>query len=560
LFGRGRFAAASLAAATATVAAAGLMVAGPAQQALATTITQTGQFGVGNLLNYANSDIESTGFNWAPDSSQGNDIASIGQDTVSLMHGHSLEIVASGTGTMIYKLGNGNSSVTISLPKTGGAYRVGAYMKVPAGTSRHDVEFDLGCYDINGMWLGWVAGAQVPMKTAGNWQYAEDDFRPGTSNALPPTCAQVQGSPRVQVTGMNVNGTVHMDEAIFAPYRAALAIGAHGPKACNDASCPYTADDWLSADQSIGAQTLGGPGLQTDKEFSDNGDLPATFSDTNCAADEAKLGGLSAASAWPVCIITYTNAVTKQMAMDNFLHGTQPGQGVPPQQEIILVWHQEPEGHNFLMPKPPGCDSATTDAMAFTCETELQASFVHNSRYDTPNVFIAQDSAGSQYATGKAGDGCTWITPSSATGAGVDLYLVDHYENGTVTGQNVNQIPAADEWQNWLKCASAQNRPLGFGEYGLDNSPDPKGPQQAQGGPCQPTSQNRQNLPTALDADRTYLAHLPVSGDSSLVNSAPFVVWDYWDSYYGGTPVCTVLDNSAAITEWQSIESQNESG
>src|SRR5215472_9705088 len=68
LFARWRLAAASLAAATA--AAAGLTLPGSAQQAPAAPIIiiQGGPFPVGNLLNYANSDLESAGFNWAADS------------------------------------------------------------------------------------------------------------------------------------------------------------------------------------------------------------------------------------------------------------------------------------------------------------------------------------------------------------------------------------------------------------------------------------------------------------------------------------------------------------
>jgi hypothetical protein len=564
LFARWRLAATSLAAATA--AAAGLTLSGPAQQALAATITQTGPFPVGNLLNYANSDLESTGFNWAPDQSQANDISSFGQDTVSLTHSHSLKIVAASTGTIIYKLGNGqdNTSVAINLPKTGGDYRVGAYMKVPAGTSQHSVEFDLGCYDSTGQWLGWVTGTPVTMNTAGSWQYVEDDFLatnppPG---ALPSTCAQVQGSPRVKVTGMNQGGIVHMDEVIFAPYRAAVAIGAHGPKQCDGPTCPYSSNDWWTANQDIAP--LPNKALQTDKEFT--ADLPSTgtdpFSATNCAGDETQVTnhGLNLTK-WPVCIIAYqtpvtsTNGVTSQ-AMDNFLAS------VPPQQEIILVWHQEPEGDSTFNNPQPGCGTQT-GAMAFVCETKLQATFVHNSSYDTPNVFIAQDSAVSWYLNNTS---CSWIAPSSATGAGVDLYLVDHYEYDTVTGQNVNTETGNSghdytKWRHWLNCASAQNRPLGFGEYGLDNSPDPNGPQapQFQNG-CKATSQNRQNLPNALEADRTYLANLPMSGDPNLVNPAPFVVWDYWDSFWGGTPDCTKLDNTAAINKWLSIETQNGGG
>lgn len=563
-FAQWRLAAVGLAAATA--AAAGVTLSGSAQQALAATITQTGPFPVGNLLNYINSDIESASFNWAPDQSQANDISSFGQDTVSLMHGHSLKIVAANTanGTIIYKLGNGNdnTSVAINLPQTGGEYRVGAYMKVPAGTGQHTVEFDLGCYDSTGNWIRWVTGAPVTMNTNGSWQYVEDDYlatNPSPGN-LPSNCAQVQGSPRVKVTGMNNGGIVHMDEAIFAPYRAALAIGAHGLKQCDGPTCPYTAADWWSANQAIAP--LPNKALQTDKEFTT--DLPSgtdPFGSTNCAGDEDQLTshGLNLTK-WPVCIIAYQtpvtpttpNGVTSQ-AMDNFLAS------VPKQQEIILVWHQEPENDPFS--GEPGCGTQT-GAMAFKCETKLQATFVHNSPYDSPNVFIAQDSAGSKYASGQVAADCSWIAPSSATGAGVDLYLVDHYEYDTVTGQNVNQIAAADAWQNWLKCASAQNRPLGFGEYGLDNSPDPNGPQQSsqfkEG--CKATSQNRQNLPAALEADRTYLEQLPMSGDPNLVNPAPFAVWDYWDSFWGGTPDCTVLDNTNATDKWRSIETQNGGG
>jgi hypothetical protein len=531
LFVRGRLTAASLAAAT--VAAAGLTLSGAAQQAFATTVTQAGPFPVGNLLNYANSDIESPSFNWAPDLSQANDISSIAQGTASVMHAHSLRLIASGTGTIIYKLGNGqdNTSVAITLPKTGGEYRVGAYMKVPA--SMHTVEFDLGCFDSTGHWLGWVNGTPVGMNTTGTWQYVEDDFLAGTSSALPSTCSEVQGSPRVKVTGMSAGQYVHMDDAIFAPYRAAIAIGAHGQCA---SPCSYTAADWYATDQNIGP-------LQSDKEF--NGALPSSFSGSNCAGDEAQLAGNPRGSlAWPVCIIAYKDPVTSQAAMDSFL------QGVPHQQEIILVWHQEPEGDTFS--NEPGCSTSLTGADAFKCETEQQAGYVHASSYDTPNVFIAQDSAGFPYGNDPTVQDCSWITPPSATGQGVDLYLMDHYENTTVNGKDVNNSTNATEWQDWLKCASAQNRPLGFGEYGLDNSPN--GPASL----CTNNPSNAQNLPKALLADNSYLAKLPMSADANLLTPAPFVVWDYWYSNYGGTAVCTVFDNQFnAITDWKSIEAQN---
>jgi len=114
------------------------------------------------------------------------------------------------------------------------------------------------------------------MNTNGLWQYVEADYLAGTSTALPSACAQVQGSPRVKITGMNNGGIVHMDEVIFAPYRAALAIGAHGPKQCDGSTCPYTPADWWTANQAIAP--LPNKALQTDKEFSAS--LPTSFSDT----------------------------------------------------------------------------------------------------------------------------------------------------------------------------------------------------------------------------------------------------------------------------------------
>ena len=111
----------------------------------------------------------------------------------------------------------------------------------------------------------------------------------------------------------------------------------------------------------------------------------------------------------------------------------------------------------------------------------------------------------------------------------------------------------------WLKCASAQNRPLGFGEYGLDNSPI--GPASLCNNSPPGGTPNAQNLPKALAADNSYLAQLPMSADANLLNPAPFVVWDYWYSNYGGTPVCTVFDNTyRAIDKWQSIQTQNGGG
>src|SRR5579872_6976289 len=77
---------------------------------------------------------------------------------------------------------------------------------------------------------------------------------------------------------------------------------------------------------------------RTDKEFNDS---LTTFSATNCSGDESQVG--NDPSKFPVCIITYKTPFTSQAAMDAFL------QTVPAShnQQIILVWYQEPEGKTF---------------------------------------------------------------------------------------------------------------------------------------------------------------------------------------------------------------------
>jgi hypothetical protein len=185
---------------------------------------------------------------------------------------------------------------------------------------------------------------------------------------------------------------------------------------------------------------------------------------------------------------------------------------------------------------------------------QASAQLVHSSPYDTPNIFVAQDSAGSAYKGNPAAQACDWIVPASNAN-GPDVYLVDHYENTTVNGGDVNDAVNAAEWQHWLHCVSQNNRPLGFGEYGLDNSPI--GPPSL----CTHNPANAQELPVALAADNSYLEQLPTSGDPNLANPAPFVVWSNWYSNYGGTAVCTVFDNTyGAIGEWRSIEAESVGG
>src|SRR5262249_29971389 len=207
----------------------------------------------------------------------------------------------------------------------------------------------------------------------------------------------------------------YMDMLVFKPRRAAQAIGAHGQ--CGTTTpCNYTAQKWINSNAVIGP-------LQSDKQFI-SGDLPSTgtdpFSMTICHDIEQLLGSTNY-SAWPVCIIAYTGTGMTQTNMNNFLAS------VPAQQELYIVWHQEPEGDTFT--NQPGCGTQT-GAQAFVCEFQLQAAMVHNSPNYTPNIFVADNSAGSKYSTGNTGADCSWIVPPKTNGP--DVYLVDHYEYVTV--------------------------------------------------------------------------------------------------------------------------------
>src|SRR5204862_344840 len=69
------------------------------------------------------------------------------------------------------------------------------------------------------------------------------------------------------------------------------------------------------------------------------------------------------------------------------------------------------------------------------------------------------------------------------------------------------------------------------------------------------------NCPADRPRSRCLISPTASSNAAAPLNPAPFVVWDYWYSNYGGTPVCTVFDNTyRAIDKWQSIQTQNGGG
>jgi Carbohydrate binding domain len=509
--------------------AAGLSVVAPAPARATSGITQSGPFEVGNLLEYANTDFEGTTGNWVSDSN-----ATLTDDTShSFLHDDSLLDTATAAGTSSFKLGTVPTAVQITV-KPGARYRIGAYFKVPAASGQ-TVQFSLGCYDSSGKYLGLSNGTPNDLLSTTKWQYSEDDITVPASTSSTSGCTDVQGTPKVTLRGLAAGTAVNMDEVIFAPYRAALLIGAHGQNGI-DGNPGYTAADWNTTNTTIGP-------LQSDKEFygSNTTPLPGLWKSSSNVCYEIE-NSISNSANWPACVITYSEPESEPQIQAFF-------QGLPDPQMVIMVFHQEPEGDSFS-----GCPgSAPGDAANFVCYSEQQSGFIRQAANDATNVFVATDSSTTQYGSGtndSAGTGCGYIVPTSYT----DFYLADHYDTGAsgMSLPNETSAPPADpadtaglKWSRWLSCVQPINKPLGLAEYGLDCTTNP--------------DQSIVTQEMAAD-DSSYLAAIPGATE-------PTLMWEYWYSASGipAGPGC-MFDNSGeyngvgGIQQWQDGETQNGGG
>jgi hypothetical protein len=529
----------ALAAALVAALSGSLVAVSAATPAFAASgVSQTGDFPVGNMLDYDNSDFEGV----ANFTSVSN-IGTISDSSAASLHGNdSLMFTSSAKGTTVLKLQVGSTPTQIDVAGSD-TYVVGGWFKLPAANSGESVTFGLGLYDSSGSWIGWSDTSALSLNAVDTWQYVQGQI------TVPSNASFALDSPEISLSNAVAGQTTYADMLVLEPRRAAQAIGAHGN--CTTDPCTYTDQTWMNSDST----TSGIGPLQADKQFFGSSDLPSTFIGTNCNKIENDLtADGDPPTAWPVCIMAYNGYTMTQQDMDNFL------QHVPRQQEIYIVWHSEAEGSSSGYSGMDGC-TQYTGAAGFTCEFQRQAYFVQHSQYWHPNIFMAMDSSGYQYNPDGKGIGCHYIPPSNAsTSGGADIYLVDMYQNGIVDGTNINQSADATNWQNWLSCVTAMNRPIGFGEYGLDQSDSSQGTEPG----CDQTPTNNTNAqctPGALEADNTYLRQLPMSSQSQMHNHVPVAMWAYWYSDYGGTPDNTVFDNTyGAITTWQNIETANGGG
>jgi hypothetical protein len=501
-------------AATTALAAAALSLSGLAHSPAAHAglgTPQAGPFFPGNLLSYANSDFEGGTLNYVPEV---NGNATLSLSTAHYLHSHSLQDTVGTAGTSAYKLKEGTGPTQIDLTP-GATYTIGAYFKLSTSGSGQTVTFSLACYTSSGQWIAWQDSTPQSLDQSSTWKYAEGQVR------IPSNCANVQGSPKFTLGGVQAGEVVNMDWATFKSYRGATAIGAHG-NPCLDGACGnYTDADWRASDAT--GSTGIGP-LQTDKEFFPTGTV-LDWGSTNCLEHEAHLSP----SAWPVCIINYADPVSQQ-TMNSFV------QAIPPGQAVILTWHNEPEANTFSGCAPQG----SSNGQQYVCIWKKQYA-EYQAANPGPNVTMRMDAGSYQYLPGKNGADCSFLPPSDNT----DGYMIDYYEH-TVDGNNVaTNANSGQAWVDWTNCVTSSqasggtggHKPIGLAEEGYDQS----------------TTSNRNHTRAAEIADQSYLENYPATSHQ------PVDIWSYWWSNAGPNNQ-TLFDNvncAGCMDQWKANETAN---
>lgn len=445
---------------------------------------------LGNAFSLDHSDFENASNLGALSSSN----ASLSQGTgTTMLHNSSLKDVVPATGNTVWKQANGNEISVVP----GATYRVGAYFHTPT-VAGDTLTWAVGGYNSSGVWQGWTSGATDTLANTSAWQWV-------TSKIVIPTSVTNVIGVRVTITGTQAGDVIREDEASFSSVRPAVAIGFRG-NSCLDGNCTSnTAADWLATNSTTPPGM--GPG-QANKEFYGAGEGLPVFGSSACHGIE---NGISDHTKWPVCIIAYKDQVS-QATMTAFMNS------VPADQQVVLVYHQEPEGDYA---------SGSTFVSEFSSQYAL-----YKAAGNFENVSMVMDSASYPYKNGKS-NGCSYIVPATST----DGYLMDFYES-TVDGQAMNvNVDRGSAWTLWLSCVSGNGRPIGVAEEGY----------------AQNTTANQSNTVAAMRADNTYLSNLPDT------ITGPVMYRAYWDTNNGpgsGTP--WALDNShGAISEWQSELAQN---
>lgn len=396
-------------------------------------------------------------------------------------------------------MGTGTSAPQINVT-AGKVYRESAWVKISGQTGR-TITFADGFYNSSGTWLGWTSGATVTLAATSGFQYVEDQI------TAPTGAAYMLGSPRITEGNVAAAESLWIDEVVVAPLRAATMIGAETP----DGNCDSS--NFSSIDSSIGP-------LQTCKVFyGPSTPLPA-FAGSICDNLPVSV----------TCVISFKD----DSGLASFVSH------IPARRNVVLVYWQEPE-HTWSGGCPlPTCTGATYVSQF---ETEADTIRANVTSSNAENVFIASDAEAYQYdattSTHHNGTSCSYIPPSGNVGS-PDFYFMDQYElPPTSDNKNLGNDTAVDvstETNNWLSCATPNNKPLGVAELGYN---------------CGASTGNNVNTSVTTDnmgKDNTYLGANP--------DGLPVVLEEYW---YDDNVGCK-FTLSSAVSEWKSIETQNGGG
>lgn len=198
--------------------------------------------------------------------------------------------------------------------------------------------------------------------------------------------------------------------------------------------CPSSVNDWLS----LGEATFGKGLNKVCKQFYSDGQPLTTWQAGHKSTDREAL--------LPPYVLTVVTVKDSHLpALPGYVASI-PNDG----RTVIVVGNQEAEDWY------PGKDFATYIANMIKLRDAVRAE-------GKPNVFFAQDSAGSQYAN-PAGDPAQgkWVVP------GCDFYAIDCYQNQAAGKWPSFGLANYANWLNWLAVYAKLGAPLAIAEYGLN--------------------------------------------------------------------------------------------
>lgn len=198
--------------------------------------------------------------------------------------------------------------------------------------------------------------------------------------------------------------------------------------------CPSSVHDWLT----LGEATFGAGRNQVCKQFYSDGQPLGTFQAGHKTSDNE--------SQLPPYVLTVVTVKDSHLPQLPGYVASIPDDG----RIVVVVGNQEAEDWY------PGQDFA-----AYIANMIKLRDAVHGQ--GKPNVFFAQDSAGSKYGdpSGTPAQG-KWAVP------GCDFYAIDCYQNQAAGKWPSKGLANYPNWLNWAAIYTKLGKPVALAEYGLN--------------------------------------------------------------------------------------------